>query len=815
MPDAFRAFFLAFILASTFVWSGWGIADEKGAAVFDEEEEEIPPGFKNIDAARETEVEIWFRDRKAGSIQAEFTTSWIRFFDAAKVVGLFPDVLNAGIISAALAGKLSANQSFICHQKSECPIPEPEIASVVFDARHFRATVYINPAYLKVRTLNQNRYLSGASTGFSAIQGLSLSMSGARAKDSTDHYSWYGRSVMAFQENHVFADWNYDKTEHANISSLYLERDLQGQEIQGGLFGGSSFGLSFSADSLLLGGRIAHSSETLVQDAALNITPLVVFLPVRGRVEIYRDGKLLDAMLLEAGRQQIDTNKLPQGAYNLTIKVFDGTRLVDEQTQLFVKSNRLPGRNDPIYFFEIGRPMENVRQEYWPRTGKGWVGRGGYSFLLQESTSLSIASTVNNSDALVETGLLHLGHSFDFAGGIMLARHNRQGLYGEVRWHGQGLQSQASYRELNHKKEGKSSLLEKGFRSGQFSVSSVIQDTSVELGRDWKKAEGDISTTITDHVRMEWPLIRGVRTDLRMSITGSRTKNLNQLLVGLTLAQRTQFSEITFKQTRQETRTKDNQELAMASRVDGNLRDLEVVGRNSINLGGFVERQRQQRSVGADMTFTGQRIGGRASINRTWPEKGENVTNYIGQFSTSLLASAKGIAIGGSQLSDSAALVVLEGEGNSQFDILVNDRVVAKGQTGERVPVTLSPYGEYGISIRPAANSFSDYEERVQHVTLYPGNVAKVKFEVTQVEPVLGRIQNEQGKAISGAVLENSQDKTVTDGRGLFQTRLVPSVTALKVIMENGQTCLAKLPTEKRKRRGVVLLGKLVCIPDV
>ena len=774
-------------------------------------DDDIPEGFENIDAPRKTEVEIRFRGRKVGSAQAEFTSSWIQFSNPARVVSLLHDLLQPEQVIKALTGRLSAHQQLVCRGESTCPVLDPELAGVVFDARYFQAEIYVNPGLLRVKKLIHNRYLNEASSGFSAIQGLSLSLSGARAEDSTDHYSWYGRSVMAFRENHIFADWNYDKTENANISSLYLERDLQGQELQGGLFGGNSFGLSFSADPMLLGARIAHSSESLVQDASLNVTPLVVYLPVRGRVELFRDGKLLDAMLLDAGRQQIDSKRLPQGVYNLTIKVFDGTRLVDEQTQLFVKSNRLPGRDDPIYFLEFGRPMESVREEYWPRTGEGWVARGGYSFLVRDDTSVSVASTVNNSDALVESGFLHLGNDFDMAGGLMVARHSRQGFYGEVHWHRGILQSQANYRELNSKGNNKGSLVEKGFRSGQVTVSGVIQEASFELGRDWKKNEGEGKTTVTDHVRIEWPLMRGARMDLRFSISGSRTEDQNQLQVGLTLSRRTPSSDFLLQQTRQETREDGVRELAMVSRVDGSVRDVEISDDQSINLAGYLERQRSQRSAGADAEYNGRFMGGRANISRTWSDDETDVTNYIGQFSTSMLATEEGMAIGGSRLSDSAVLVDLDGDGSGLFDILVDNRVVAQGRAGESIPVILSPFGEYGLSIRPGAHNFSDFDEHIQRVTLYPGNVAQVKFKVTQVDPVLGRLQDEQGRPLTGAILENSQDKAITDARGMFQGRFVPGLKTLQVKQADGKSCRVHLPDEKKMRRGITLLGRLTC----
>ena len=251
----------------------------------------------------------------------------------------------------------------------------------------------------------------------------------------------------------------------------------------------------------------------------------------------------------------------------------------------------------------------------------------------------------------------------------------------------------------------------------------------------------------------------------------------------------------------------------MVSRADGSLRGVKPYRGQSVDLSAFIERQRLQRSAGVEAELTGQRVGGHLVLNKSWPKEGGNVSNYIGQFSTSMLANSNGMAIGGSKLSDSAVLVELQGEGHGLFDILVNERAVARGRIGEKVPVVLSPFGEYDISIRAAADSFSDYDDRVQTVTLYPGNVAHVLFQVLSVEPALGRLQDEQENMLVNAVLLNSQDQAVTDSRGLFQTRLRDGLERLDVETASGERCQVVLPLEKKKKRGVALYGRLTCLP--
>ena len=799
----------------------------RGEEPDDEAEDDVPSGFENLDAPRETEIEIWYAGQRRGAVFARFTSQWVSFQQPGLVLSMLPGVRDKEAVGKALQGQLSSHSDLVCRGRSEgewcgalsLDSLQEQAAAVIFDHRRFRATVFINPDYLFIRSLSHERYLSGASREFSAVQGLSLNLSGARAQDSTDHYSWYGRSVLSLGEKHLFSDWSYDKSEHFSIASLYAERDWQGREIIGGLFGGSSFGLGFSADPQLLGVRVAHSTDSMNGQVAVNNTPIVVYLPVRGRVELYREGKLLKAELLEAGRQQLNTQGLPQGAYNLTVRVYDGTILLDEQRMLYVKSNSLPGKDDPQYFFELGRPVENVQESWWPEAGEGWVMRGGYSQLITPTSSFTLAGTVENSDALAEVGLLNIREYLELSGGVVVARGNRKGFYGNSILHRESWQLQARYRELSKKAEGSpSDLLGGGFRNGQLTLAKSFSSLSVEMGRDWQRDQSQKQTRITDHVHLEWPLLRGKAFDLQLALDASSSQlegeRHSQVLASVTLHHREGSRTTTFQQTRQENRTGAGRDLSLTSRAAARWQRLAIAGQD-VSTGVYLDKNRQQETLGGDAHFSGRWLGGQLALNRVLPDEGESVTNYTGSFSTSTLARLDDVMVGGGRLSDSAVLVDLQGDGSGTFDVLVNSQPVAHAKAGVQVPLVLAPFRKYSIAIKARGNNFSDYDDREQSVTLYPGNVARVSFSVTEVTPVLGRLYDESGNPLEGAVLENVQEPVFTDGKGLFQARLRPSLKVLKVQTADGQHCDAKLPEERRLRRGVALLGRLTCTNGV
>ncbi len=790
----------------------------------EEDDEEIPAGFENIDQPRTTSVEIWFEGTLRGTVSATFTSGWLRFLQPEKVAALVPGLVNASVVIKALQGELSAHKQYLCRtpQQQDCGRLKPTVAGVIFDASYFRADLFIAPEQLKIRTPKLSRYLGkSTSNTFSAVQGLSLSVSGARANDSNDHYSWYGRSVASLAEQHLFADWSYDKDSHFNLASLYIEEDWQGKELVGGLFSGRSFGLGFSGDPQLLGLRIAHSTQSMNSSVSLNTTPIVVYLPVRGRVEVYRNGKLLDARILESGRQQLDTRGFPQGAYNLTIKVYDGAQVVNEKQQLFVKSNVLPGIDDPLYFLEVGQPMVSTEQKWWPRTGQGLVGRGGYSQLINKQTGLTLAATIENSDALAEAEIVRLQDNLEWSAGMMIARQNRTGVFGNLFWQWREWQLQAQYRELSSKSANdKSALLGDGFRTAQVSTSVAWGDASFTIGRDWQWDQGDPNTNLTDYIRGEWTLLKDSSYDLRFGLDASRSFGLaeksGQILASLKLSQRSDNRTLSIQRQWQKTRNGSQHDIAQIDYAKASWDNLKVANQD-VTANTFIEHQRQQLAVGGEASMAGRWGSGHMSVNRVMPHGGDNVTSYVASLNSSLLAEPNAIAVGGRRLNDSAVIVDLNGQTTDDsstgktFDILVDGKRIGQGQVGDQIPVVLPPFKSYALSIRPAAENFAAFDDRLRKVTLYPGNVVPVSFDIVELETVLARIQNDRGEALVDAVISNSYEQSLTDGYGLFQGRLLPTIDTLNVTLSNGETCTVTLPETRRKRRGIIMLGTLIC----
>ena len=96
----------------------------------------------------------------------------------------------------------------------------------------------------------------------------------------------------------------------------------------------------------------AQIDTRLDRDEVLG-SPVVVYLDQRARVDVVRDGRVLYSAIYEAGNQAIDTSNLPDGSYDIILRIDEPGRPEREERRFFSKSRQIPslGRTD---FFVFG-----------------------------------------------------------------------------------------------------------------------------------------------------------------------------------------------------------------------------------------------------------------------------------------------------------------------------------------------------------------------------------------------------------------------------------------------------------------------------
>ena len=144
-----------------------------------------------------------------------------------------------------------------------------------------------------------------------------------------------------------------------------------------GLMSTQGFGFNFLSNTSMLGARINSSDNTRQDLDYSSCMPMTVFLPTRGRVEVYKDSRLISSYYYEAGVQQLNTTDFPSGAYNIEIRVVSDTGKVPSSEIQFLLQSQLPPLNEWLYFLEVGQVASSVNSAWLPDTTSQWIGRLG------------------------------------------------------------------------------------------------------------------------------------------------------------------------------------------------------------------------------------------------------------------------------------------------------------------------------------------------------------------------------------------------------------------------------------------------------
>lgn len=81
----------------------------------------------------------------------------------------------------------------------------------------------------------------------------------------------------------------------------------------------------------IYGVSYGNKGSTVVENTALSLTPITVFLPAAGEVHVFRDGRLLSVQNFNMGSYEIDTSRFPYGVYDVTVDIVVNGRIINSR----------------------------------------------------------------------------------------------------------------------------------------------------------------------------------------------------------------------------------------------------------------------------------------------------------------------------------------------------------------------------------------------------------------------------------------------------------------------------------------------------
>jgi hypothetical protein len=193
-------------------------------------------------------------------------------------------------------------------------------------------------------------------------------------------------------------------------------------------------------------------------------------------------------------------------------------------------------------------------------------------------------------------------------------------------------------------------------------------------------------------------------------------------------------------------------------------------------------------------------------------------------YDTNLVVNGSGVAFGGNELAPAAVILNLRGV-DGEFDVLVDGQKVMTLRGGGRAVLPLSAYRSYRIQLLDRGTAFVAFDDSPRNVTLYPGTVETLAWDIKSVRIAVGRIRmretvcseldnvcTDMQVPLRNAVIQGAWGFGMTDEYGLFQIELLDQTYAIRIPRRN---CDVVLPVNATTVNGILRLGDLDCLPTL
>jgi hypothetical protein len=778
-----------------------------------------PEGFANLTREQTLMVDVYFGGIDRGEARVQVSPGKLSFADPAAVLALLPDVDQAAALPL-LAQPLAAHSELACTEsadRAQCGRLSPDSLGVILDRDRFRVDVFLNPRFLSVHDALVEKYLSPPRGGVSMVNAVGALFSG-QTGPGADYYNLQDRLIVGDGERRLRADLSVASHLGFGAESIALEWDRPELRYSAGALW--SRGSDLTGRRKLIGGGIETQVDTRIDKDRIYGSPIVVYLDRRARVDVVRDGRVMSSAVYDAGNQPIDTADLPDGSYEIILRITEAGRPAHEERRFFSKSQRIPslGRTDFFAYGGIlieGRTSGSLKPSNRPyaeggvshRLSRHWA-IGGTVEATDRSGAGEIAATFVAPVALVRAAAV--ADTNGTVGGILQVAST-----GNSR-----LNFNLDLRRIDAGRETRGpapsamfgspyldqSVTSYSQASGYFAYS--IANVRFAGTAVFRKDDGDVAR-YSAGPSVEWDVLRKGLFKLTLHGDFAATDRGNTGFAGLSL----QFVGSHLYATADagaRTTSLAGDELGQGAvgALAGTWTTKAAGG--ELALGAGYRHQPQQSDVILSSEYRHSLAQLSGEFIRSDTAAHAPVSQYSAGFQTTVTAGGGAVKIAGRTTTDSMIVAHVDGaRPEDRFEVLVDEQVVGTVVGAHTLAIPLPAYRGYEVRIRPVGDALVAYDNSPRSVGLYPGAVTRLGWTASPVTIKLGRLIGRDGQPVAGASIAGKGAWSQTDAQGNFQIE-APDDAALTVTTADGRSYSLALP-KPAVGGGIARLGAVLC----
>ncbi len=682
----------------------------------------------------------------------------------------------------------------------------PNVGSLQIDVNSFQVRVLLNEKFFKNKSTSVTSYIVQSNhVGAFKISPRIIISQDALGEEvySYNLSSSYGIgdfSLLYRESQQHSQDEVYRELDFAKLN--YVRKDIV-----------SSVGYLETSSALLapsqkiLGFSIATEQLLLSDSNDMRGSRFELYVPIRSRVNFFKEGQLIDSQILSQGKQEVDTSRFPQGSYFVDVVIegvggLDGTKRV-----YYAKSGYLVPRGNPQLSLDIGRNRTHYKIE------DKYHYQLQYRTRLNEVSDLTFASYGNQHDQT---------YIFGFTGfyreTLLLASTS----WGESSSLGLNIGLSGTFLGLNLSADFERSNLISTEQERVYPIDTVVDPTEpLPFMRDTKLVNRERLSLVASKsfdwfdVRYQHITVKEEQKNIqKMNALWSRVsliENSQDTLYAEVGVQKDIKDEVYFIGLSWQTRRGP---FSLTNSAVERFGDFEQ--KTSVRNGLSYQDMHSRSGLGSRIAVNHQLdwsdsenysdgFFGEYEYGTRWGDFGIGTSIYKTPFTTtsgrrlslgtSLIINNKGeFATGPSDLGESTLVVQLENFDEKAETIIFIDGQGTKSVKGTgSVAFLLAPYQAHNVRVAPASkSSLVSYDGHDETVTLFPGHVHFAKFRISKIFIALGRLKDARGNLIRNRKVVTESGIFYVEDDGAFQAELKSGEVAR--IHDQDLKCEIKLP---------------------
>lgn len=759
-----------------------------------------PAGFEELQQQRLVVLDLYFGGEKRGMVQALIAPGTVTFAEPEEVIRLLPDLIDPELVRATIADRpLDSNTALLCPASTythDCGVLDTPTIGVILNESRFRVDIFISPQLLVTKVPTQaGSYLPDPVATPSFISTATASWTNTEGAKSD--LFLYNDLLVSRGRARIEAGLGYATETGFLAEQMVASLDLDRTRASTGIF--RARGTTVLGLPRMLGVAFETQFDTRLDRDLLAGTPLVIFLNERARVEVLLGERLLSAVQLEAGNNVIDTSSFPQGTYEVEIVVKSVSGRTERERRVFSKTDRVPPVGETAFFGNVG---------FIEKPGTGSFGfsdelfvAAGIARRFNDQLTLEVRTEFSNDVVRAEARGILLT-AFAVAEGSLSAGTDgsvaallsvRSTGYSKLAYsfdlrHAAGTSPCCERSTENSLAPSRSPVQLPFSPRGEFTQASgtlAYSERNLQVGmRGYYRLAGqDRNYGLTLDGRYD--LVRSDRFTFAAEASLGTSSEGRLLYAGVTLRFfGGRLSGAASSGIRTTSGTVEPPQDGFQGRGEIAFSDSWGEGQrfNASAAGQYVGGRTE---LGLDASFQ-NRMGVLDGSVLTVDGPTDSSRQYNMGFRTTLIGGGDGLRLLAAPVTRSALVVETTGaRPGDSFEVLVDDQANATITGSSDLVLTLPTYRQYKVRLRPKSTGPTAVDIAERMVSLFPGNVVELQWDVEPMVLVFGRLIGPDGTALADASYRWERGEGRTDREGFFQLEIARPAM-LTVVDERG-----------------------------